>query len=108
MAHVVFTSLEKLVQLLNTASVGQGACVRVLGPNQLGIGTDPLHPTHTVDLAREIVSPCLNEQAPIDLEQSSIPKAEAPAPQKKASANEGNNGSVSRGKNSLLGRLETT
>jgi hypothetical protein len=96
MAHVIFTSLEKLVHLLNTAPIGQGACVRVLSPNQLGLGVDPLHPTHTVDLARETISPRLNEESPIDLEPPSIKKAEAPVTQKRGESNEGNDRSVGK------------
>jgi hypothetical protein len=107
MAHVVFTSLEKLVHLLNTAPIGQGACVRVLGPNLLGLGVDPLHPTHTVDLVRETVSPRFNEESPIDLEPSSIQETEAPVAQKRSESSEGNNRSAGQGKKSLLHKLET-
>jgi hypothetical protein len=107
MAQLVYTSLERLVQLLNTAPIGQGACVRVLGPNQLGLGTDPLHLTHTIDLARETVSSLVHDEAPIDLEPSSVQKSEAPAKQKKSEPKDVIGRSDGKDKSSLLGRLET-
>lgn len=114
MAQLVYTSLEKLIRLLNAASMSQDTCVRVLGPSQLGLGTDPLRLTHVVDLARETISPRSSEESPINLEPSSIQMAEAPAsngstlaPHRKAPSSEASSGSVGKGKNSLTQRLET-
>jgi len=107
MAHLVYTSLEKLVHLLNTAPIDQGACVRVLGPNQLGVGVDPLHLTHTIDLARETISPRFHEETPVELEPSSIQKSEVPATKKTSEPNEVNSRSGGKVKDSLLRRLET-
>jgi hypothetical protein len=72
MAHVTFTSLEKLIELLRSAPVNQGTYVRVLGPSQLGLGSDPLRPSHTLDLAREAMVHHFDDETPMDLGPSSI------------------------------------
>lgn len=70
MAQVTFTSLEKLIHLLSSAPLHKGTYVRVLGPSQLGLGDDPLHPSHTLDLARESVVHSFDDEAPMDLHSS--------------------------------------
>ena len=72
MAQVAFTSLEKLIHLLRAVPIREGAYVSVLGPSVLGLGTDPLRPTHTIDIAREALLNQTNDEMPMQLEPSSI------------------------------------
>ena len=58
MASIAFASVGKLVELLSTAAAGQNAYVRVLSTNRLALGADPFHPTHIVDISREVLVPC--------------------------------------------------
>ena len=76
MAQVTFTSLEKLIHLLRSAPLHKGAYVRVLGPSQLGLGDDPLHPSHTLDLARESVVHSFDDEAPMDMDPSLAKESE--------------------------------
>jgi len=70
MAQITFTSLERLIHLLNSASLHKDAYVRVLGPSQLGLGSDPLRPSHTVDLAKEALVQHFDDEMPMDLDSS--------------------------------------
>jgi len=103
MAQIAFTSKEKLLKLLSTAPVSEGY-VRVLGPNLLGLGTDPLHPTHAVDLAGETLIYRDNDEVALNLAPSSIQEpsattassscgSEKPAPAKEGSATRNKKGS---------------
>ena len=69
MASIAFASVGKLIELLNTASAGGDAFVRVLSINRLALGIDPFHPSHIIDISREILVPC-NHDEPITLELS--------------------------------------
>ena len=69
MASIAFASVGKLIELLNTASAGGDAFVRVLSINRLALGIDPFHPSHIIDISREILVPC-NQDEPITLEMS--------------------------------------
>jgi hypothetical protein len=76
MAHITFTTLEKLIHLLRSAPVHEGTYVRVLGPSQLGLGSDPLRPSHTLDLAKEAVVHHFQDEAPMDLGPSAAANME--------------------------------
>src|SRR5262245_66670355 len=69
MASIAFASVGKLIELLNTASAGGDAFVRVLSINRLALGIDPFHPSYIIDISREILAPC-NQDEPITLEMS--------------------------------------
>ena len=77
MAQVAYTSLEKLLLLLRSVPIREGAYVSVLGPSVLGLGTDPLRPTHTIDIAREALSDHTNNEVPMQLVPSSMQKVES-------------------------------
>lgn len=77
MAHITFTSLEKLIHLLRSAPVHEAAYVRVLGPSQLGLGSDPLRPSHTLDLAKEAVVHHFHDEAPMELDSSAAKNTES-------------------------------
>lgn len=76
MAQLAFTPLDKLIHLLQAAPMRESTYVSVLGPGLLGVGTDPLRPTHTIDIAREALTHHTNDGAPMELEPSSIQKTE--------------------------------
>ena len=42
MASIALTSVGKLIELLNEATAGEDAYVRVLSANRLALGVDPL------------------------------------------------------------------
>jgi hypothetical protein len=52
-----YMSVEKLVELVRRADAQKAMFVRVLGGNRLGLGTDPLQPTHVIDLSTETIDP---------------------------------------------------
>jgi hypothetical protein len=58
MASIAFASVGKLIELLNVATGGEDAYVRVLSANRLALGVDPLHPTHLIDISREVLLAC--------------------------------------------------
>jgi hypothetical protein len=70
MASIAFASVGKLVELLSTAAAGQDAYVRVLSTNRLALGADPFHPTHIVDISREVLVPCKQVETAMNLEPS--------------------------------------
>jgi hypothetical protein len=55
MASIAFTSIGKLIELLSAATAGEDAYVRVLSSSRLAVGTDPFHPTHILDISREVL-----------------------------------------------------
>jgi hypothetical protein len=57
MASIAFTSIGKLIELLSAATAGEDAYVRVLSSSRLAVGTDPFHPTHILDISREVLVP---------------------------------------------------
>jgi hypothetical protein len=57
MASIAFTSVGKLIELLSAATAGEDAYFRVLSSNRLAVGTDPFHPTHILDISREVLVP---------------------------------------------------
>ena len=67
MASIAFASVGKLIELLNTATAGGDAFVRVLSINRLALGVDPFHPTHIIDISREVLFPC-NQVEPTTME----------------------------------------
>jgi hypothetical protein len=69
MASIAFASVGKLIELLNTATAGGDAFVRVLSINRLALGADPFHPSHIIDISREVLVPCSQDE-PITLEMS--------------------------------------
>ena len=69
MASIAFASVGKLIELLNTATAGEDAFVRVLSINRLAVGADPFHPSHIIDISREVLVHC-NQDEPITLEMS--------------------------------------
>lgn len=69
MASIAFASVGKLIELLNTASAGGDAFVRVLSINRLALGADPFHPSHIIDISREVLLPC-NQDEPLASEIS--------------------------------------
>ena len=69
MASIAFASVGKLIELLNTATAGEDAFVRVLSINRLALGVDPFHPSHIIDISKEVLLPC-NQDEPITLEMS--------------------------------------
>lgn len=75
MANIAFASVGKLIELLNTATAGEDAFVRVVNSNRLAIGCDPFHPAYLIDIAREILVPCNPVEAPMSLETSMRPSA---------------------------------
>ena len=68
MANIAFASVGKLIELLNTATAGEDAFVRVVSVNRLAIGGDPFQPTYMIDIAREVLVPCNPVEAPTALE----------------------------------------
>ena len=70
MANIAFASVGKLIELLNTATAGEDAFVRVVSVNRLAIGGDPFHPAYMIDIAREVLLPCNPVEAPMSLETS--------------------------------------
>ena len=70
MASIAFASVKKLIALLNTASAGEDAFVRVLSKNRLALGVDPFHPSHIIDISREVLVPCNQDEEPTTLEMS--------------------------------------
>jgi hypothetical protein len=64
MANIAFASVGKLIELLNVATAGEDAYVRVLSANRLAVGVDPLHPTHLIDLSREVLLACNQLESP--------------------------------------------
>jgi hypothetical protein len=75
MANIAFASVGKLIELLNTATAGEDAFVRVVSVNRLAIGGDPFHPAYMIDIAREVLVPCNPVEAPMNLETSMRPSA---------------------------------
>ena len=69
MASIAFASVGKLIELLNTATAGEDAFVRVLSINRLALGVDPFHPSHIIDISKEVLLPC-NQAEPITNEMS--------------------------------------
>jgi hypothetical protein len=67
MASIAFASVGKLIELLNTA--GDDAFVRVLSINRLALGVDPFHPSHIIDISKEVLVPC-SQAEPITMEMS--------------------------------------
>jgi hypothetical protein len=57
MASIAFASVGKLIELLSAATTGEDAYVRILNSNRLAVGTDPFHPTHILDISREVLVP---------------------------------------------------
>lgn len=53
MATLSFISASRLVDLLSAADSRREMQVRVLSANKLVLGTDPLQPTHVIDLSKE-------------------------------------------------------
>jgi len=68
MANIAFASVGKLIELLNTATAGEDAYVRVVSVNRLAIGVDPFHPGYIIDIAREVLVPCNQVEPPMTLE----------------------------------------
>ena len=64
MASIAFASVGKLIELLNVATGGEDAYVRVLSANRLALGVDPLHPTHLIDISREVLLACNQVENP--------------------------------------------
>jgi hypothetical protein len=71
MANIAFASVGKLIELLNVATAGEDAYVRVLSANRLALGVDPLHPTHLIDISREVLLAC-NQVEPATNPDSSM------------------------------------
>lgn len=57
MASIAFASVGKLIELLSAAATGEETFVRVLSSNRLAVGIDPFHPTHILDISREVLVP---------------------------------------------------
>ena len=70
MASIAFASVKKLIELLSTATAGEDAFVRVLSINRLALGVDPFHPSHIIDISREVLVTCNQDKEPITLEMS--------------------------------------
>jgi hypothetical protein len=68
MANLAFASVAKLVELLNTATAGEDAYVRIVSINRLALGPDPLHPAYIIDISREVLLPCNQPEAVTNLE----------------------------------------
>ena len=75
MANIAFASVGKLIELLNTATAGEDAYVRVVSINRLALGADPFHPTYIIDLSREVLVPCSQVEPAMNLEASMQPQA---------------------------------
>jgi hypothetical protein len=69
MASIAFASVGKLIELLTSVTTGEDAYVRVLSANRLAVGTDPLHPTHILDIPREVLIP-FKQVEPANMEAS--------------------------------------
>jgi hypothetical protein len=76
MASIAFASVGKLIELLSTATAGEDAYVRVLSVNRLALGVDPFHPSHIVDISREVLVPFNQVEPPMSLEVSNALSAE--------------------------------
>lgn len=70
MANIAFASVGKLIELLNTATAGEDAYVRVVSTNRLALGVDPFHPTYIIDISREVLVPCNQVEPAMNLEAS--------------------------------------
>jgi hypothetical protein len=70
MANIAFASVGKLIELLNTATAGEDAYVRVVSVNRLALGTDPFHPAYILDIASEVLVPCNQVEPPMTLDSS--------------------------------------
>ena len=70
MANVAFASVGKLIELLQTATAGEDAYVRVVSANRLALGTDPVHPNYMIDIAREVLIPCNQDESTMNLDSS--------------------------------------
>ena len=70
MANVAFASVGKLIELLQTATAGEDAYVRVVSANRLALGTDPFHPNYMIDIAREVLIPCNQDESTMNLDSS--------------------------------------
>jgi len=79
MANLAFASVGKLIELLNTATAGEDAYVRVVSINRLALGVDPFHPTYIIDISREVLVPCNQLEPAINLEASMRQQASSDA-----------------------------
>lgn len=75
MARISVASMpvEKLVSLLTSANTAQNMSVRIMGPDQIALGVDPLNPTLAIDLDAEKVVPFRNVQLPSTQQKSVAP-----------------------------------
>jgi hypothetical protein len=64
MASIAFASLKKVIELVNGVQSSEDMYLRVVSSNRLAVGTDPLNPTHIIDIAREAVMACNGVEAP--------------------------------------------
>ena len=79
MANIAFASVGKLIELLNTATAGEDAYIRVVSINRLALGVDPFHPTYIIDISREVLVPCNQLEPAINLEASMRQQASSDA-----------------------------
>jgi hypothetical protein len=56
-ASLSFIPASKLIDLLRSADRGSDMYVRVMSANRLALGTDPMNPTVSIDLSKELVGP---------------------------------------------------
>ena len=75
MASIAFASVGKLIELLSAATTGEDAYVRVLSSNRLAVGTDPFHPTHILDISREVLVPFKQAEPDASMRQQASPAA---------------------------------
>jgi hypothetical protein len=64
MASIAFASLRKVVELVQGVQSSDDMYLRVVSSSRLAVGTDPLHPTHMIDIAREAVVACNGVEPP--------------------------------------------
>lgn len=79
MANIAFASVGKLIELLNTATAGEDAYVRVVSINRLALGADPFHPAYIIDISREVLVPCNQIEPAMNLEASMRPQTSSGA-----------------------------
>jgi hypothetical protein len=65
MASIAFASLQKVLELVKRVQLSEDMYLRVVSSSRLAVGTDPLHPTHVIDIAREAVIACNGAEAPL-------------------------------------------
>jgi hypothetical protein len=76
MASLAFIQASKLIDLLRSADKRGEMYVRVMSANRLALGADPMNPTTSIDLSKELVGPFAKSTAGVpEPEPQSSPKS---------------------------------